>query len=145
MHAQLQPYNVVLRIGAKMLIPLILVFGLYVQFHGEYGPGGGFQAGVIFAAAYILYALVFGMNAARTVAPEGVLRVLAALGLLLYYGVGIVSMFAGGNFLDYSVLAEDGVSGQLLGIFCIELGIGITVASVMMIIFFAFAERGVAR
>ena len=69
MHAPLQPFNLVLRIGAKMLIPLILMFALYVQFHGEYGPGGGFQAGVIFAAAFILYTLVFGMGAARAVPP----------------------------------------------------------------------------
>jgi multicomponent Na+:H+ antiporter subunit B len=145
MHAQIQPYNLVLRIGAKMLIPLILVFALYVQFHGESGPGGGFQAGVIFAAAFILYTLVFGMGAARAVASERVLRILAAVGVLLYYGVGLASLFAGGNFLDYDVLAEDGISGQHLGIFIIELGIGITVASIMMIIFFTFAERGVAR
>jgi multicomponent Na+:H+ antiporter subunit B len=145
MHAQIQPYNLVLRIGAKMLIPLILVFALYVQFHGESGPGGGFQAGVIFAAAFILYALVFGMDAARSVASERVLRLLAALGVLLYYGVGLASLLAGGNFLDYDVLAEDGISGQHLGIFLIELGIGITVATVMVIIFFTFAERGVTR
>jgi len=145
MRAQIQPDNLVLRIGAKMLIPLILVFALYVQFHGESGPGGGFQAGVIFAAAFILYALVFGMDAARAVAPEGVLRVLAALGVLLYYGVGLASLFAGGNFLDYDVLARDGISGQHIGIFLIEFGIGITVATIMVIIFFAYAERGVAR
>jgi len=145
MDTQIQPYNLVLRIGAKMLIPLILVFALYVQFHGESGPGGGFQAGVIFAAAFILYALVFGMDAVRAVAPEEVLRVLAALGVLLYYGVGIAALFAGGNFLDYDVLAQDGISGQHLGIFLIELGIGITVATIMVIIFFAFAERGVTR
>jgi len=145
MDTQIQPYNLVLRIGAKMLIPLILVFALYVQFHGESGPGGGFQAGVIFAAAFILYALVFGMDAVRAVAQEEVLRVLAALGVLLYYGVGIAALFAGGNFLDYDVLAQDGISGQHLGIFLIELGIGITVATIMVIIFFAFAERGVTR
>jgi len=145
MHAQIQPYNLVLRIGAKMLIPLILVFALYVQFHGESGPGGGFQAGVIFAAAFILYALVFGMDAARAVASERVLRVLAALGVLLYYGVGIASLFAGGNFLDYGVLAEERISGQHLGIFLVEFGIGMTVATIMVIIFFAYAERGVAR
>jgi multicomponent Na+:H+ antiporter subunit B len=145
MHAHIQPYNLVLRIAAKMLIPLILVFGLYVLFHGESGPGGGFQAGVILAAAFILYTLVFGMDAARAVAPERLLRVLAALGVLLYYGVGIASLFAGGNFLDYDVLARDGISGQHLGIFLIELGIGVTVATIMMIIFFAFAERGATR
>jgi multicomponent Na+:H+ antiporter subunit B len=145
MHAQIQPYNLVLRIGAKMLIPLILVFALYVQFHGESGPGGGFQSGVIFAAAFILYTLVFGLDAARTVASERVLRVLAAMGVLLYYGVGIAALFAGGNFLDYDVLAKDGISGQHIGIFLIELGIGMTVATIMVVIFFAFAERGVAR
>jgi multicomponent Na+:H+ antiporter subunit B len=145
MHSPIQPYNLVLRIAAKMLIPLILMFALYVQFHGEAGPGGGFQAGVIFAAAFILYALVFGMGAARAVAPAPLLRVLAALGVLLYCGVGLAAIFAGGNFLDYDVLARDGVSGQHLGIFLVELGIGITVASVMITIFFAFAERGVTR
>jgi multicomponent Na+:H+ antiporter subunit B len=145
MHAQIQPYNLVLRIGAKMLIPLILVFALYVQFHGESGPGGGFQSGVIFAAAFILYTLVFGLDAARTVASERVLRVLAAMGVLLYYGVGIAALFAGGNFLDYDVLAKDVISGQHIGIFLIELGIGMTVATIMVVIFFAFAERGVAR
>ena len=145
MHTQIQPYNLVLRIGAKMLIPLILVFALYVQFHGESGPGGGFQAGVIFAAAFILYALVFGMDAARAVASERVLQVLAALGLLLYCGVGLTSLLAGGNFLDYNVLAEGSIRGQQIGIFLVELGIGITVSTIMMTIIFTFAERGVAR
>jgi multicomponent Na+:H+ antiporter subunit B len=140
-----QPYNLVLRVAAKMLIPLIMMFALYVQFHGETGPGGGFQAGVIFAAAFILYALVFGMETARTVVPPAILRVLAGSGVLLYAGVGLASLLAGGNFLDYSVLAEAPLEGQHLGIFLIELGVGITVASVMIIIFFAFAERGVRR
>jgi multicomponent Na+:H+ antiporter subunit B len=75
-----QPYNMVLRVAAKMLIPLILMFALYVQFHGEIGPGGGFQAGVIFAAAFILYALVFGMGTARAVVPDRLLRVLTGTG-----------------------------------------------------------------
>jgi multicomponent Na+:H+ antiporter subunit B len=138
-----QPYNMVLRVAAKMLIPLILMFALYVQFHGEIGPGGGFPAGVIFAAAFILYALVFGMGTTRAVVPDRLLRVLTGTGVLLYTGVGLASLLAGGNFLDYSVLAAEQVEGQHLGIFLIELGVGITVASVMIIIFFAFAERGV--
>ena len=138
-----QPYNLVLRVAAKMLIPLILMFALYVQFHGETGPGGGFQAGVIFAAAFILYALVFGVETARAVAPAPVLRVLASCGVLLYMGVGLAALLAGGNFLDYNVLAAERLEGQHLGIFLIELSVGITVSSVMIMIFFAFAERGV--
>ncbi|MEO2089047.1 MAG: MnhB domain-containing protein, partial [Gemmataceae bacterium] len=70
--------NVVLRAFSKLLIPFILLFGLYVQTHGDYGPGGGFQAGVIFAAAFILYGLVFGIKNAVAVVPEGVTRFLIA-------------------------------------------------------------------
>ncbi|MFQ5994380.1 MAG: Na(+)/H(+) antiporter subunit B [Acidiferrobacterales bacterium] len=132
---------VVLRVIAKLLIPLILLFALYVQFHGDYGPGGGFQAGVIFGAGFILYALIFGVDTASKVARPGVVRVLVALGVLIFAGVGVVSLLLGGRYLDYSVLAHDPVRGQHLGIFLVELGVGITVAAVMITIFFAFAGR----
>ena len=66
--------NPVLRIIAKIIIPMILLFALYVQFHGDFGPGGGFQAGVIFAAGFILYGLVFGTEALRSAVPPGAPR-----------------------------------------------------------------------
>ncbi len=134
-------HHLVLRVITKTLIPPILLFALYVQFHGDYGPGGGFQAGVIFGAAFILYALVFGLETARRVVPNGLLRTLIALGILLYAGVGVASLLLGGNYLDYSVLADDVSAGQHLGILLIELGVGITVASVMVAIFFSYAGR----
>lgn len=133
--------NLILRIVSKFLIPLIVLFALYVQFHGDYGPGGGFQAGVIFASAFILYALVFGLNAAKRVMPPTVLRFLASFGVLLYAGTGVATLLAGGAFLDYNRLADDAVAGQHLGILVIELGVGVTVTSVMLLIFFAFAGR----
>ena len=61
--------NVILRIVSKFLIPLIFLFGLYVQAHGDYSPGGGFQAGVIFAAGFILYGLVFGLDELKRGVP----------------------------------------------------------------------------
>ncbi len=131
--------NLVLRVVSKFLIPLIVLFAFYVQFHGDFGPGGGFQAGVIFASAFILYALVFGLDAARRVTPAAVLRLFASCGVLLYAGTGVASLLVGGAFLDYSRLANDPVAGQHLGILLIELGVGITVASVMLIIFYSFA------
>lgn len=130
----------VLRIVSKILMPVILLFALYVQFHGEYGPGGGFQAGVIFAAGIILYTMLFGLDTAQAVIKPSVLRVLAATGVLLYGGVGLLSFLSGANFLDYSALAEDPVSGQHIGIILIELGVGITVAAAIILIFFAFSE-----
>lgn len=131
----------ILRIVTKMLIPFILLFAFYVQFHGDYGPGGGFQAGVIFAAAIFLYTMLFGMSTARRVINQSLIQLLAAIGVLLYGSVGVVSLLNGRNFFDYSVLATDPVAGQHLGILLIELGVGITVASIMIIIFFNFAGR----
>lgn len=133
--------HLILRIVTKMLLPFILLFALYVQFHGDFGPGGGFQAGVIFAAGIILYAMVFGLNTARYVVNRTFVRSLSAIGVLLYGGVGVVSMLLGGNFLDYDVLADSPVAGQHLGILLIELGVGLTVAAVMVIIFFNFCGR----
>jgi multisubunit Na+/H+ antiporter MnhB subunit len=93
----------IIRVITKILIPYILLFGLYVQFHGDFGPGGGFQAGVIFASALILYGLVFGLGAVHKVAPPAVIEKLIALGLLIYAGTGVTCMLCGGNFLDYDV------------------------------------------
>ena len=133
--------HVVLRVIAKLLIPPILLFALYVQFHGDFGPGGGFQAGVIFGAGFILYALIYGVENAQRVAPPDLVRVLVALGVLIFAGVGVWDLVLGGNYLDYNVMAEDPVAGQHIGIILVELGVGITVAAVMMTIFFAFAGR----
>ena len=134
--------KLILRFVAKFLIPVIVLFALYVQFHGDFGPGGGFQAGVIFSVAFILYALVFGLSTAEQVLPPRVLRIFAALGVLIYAGTGFATLLLGGNFLNYSVLAGTPKAGQHIGILVIEAGVGITVASVMLIIFFAFAGRG---
>jgi multicomponent Na+:H+ antiporter subunit B len=131
----------VLQVIAKIITPLIILFALYVQFHGDFGPGGGFQAGVIAAAAFILYALVYGLSSAFAVIGPKFLRIMAALGVLTYAGVGLVSISRGGNFLDYNVLASDPIAGQHYGIIIIELGVGITVFAVMLSIFYAFASQ----
>jgi multicomponent Na+:H+ antiporter subunit B len=124
----------------KIAIPFILLYALYVQFHGDYSPGGGFQAGVIFAAALVLYTLIFRIAAAeRAVSPVAV-RLLGAGGLLLYASVGVVTLFKGGDFLAYNVLRHDPVHGQHLGILLVELGVGICVASIMIAIFYAFVD-----
>ncbi|MGI9519070.1 MAG: Na(+)/H(+) antiporter subunit B [Pirellulaceae bacterium] len=195
----------VIRVITKLIIPYILLFALYVQFHGDFGPGGGFQAGVIFASALILYGLVFGLPAAQRVAPPRLIEKMIAIGVLTYAGTGVVTMLMGGNFLDYDVLQFGGQQhvaadadhnpstlpdggatldsheenqppetgnhesesahedehsddhggahegeheehgffpqGQHLGIFIVELGVGITVTSVMTMIFYCFAGR----
>lgn len=131
--------QLVLRVITKFILPYILMYAFYVQLHGEFSPGGGFQAGVIFASAFILYGLIYGSRHALKVFPMSWMQTGAALGVLLYAGVGLTAQAMGGNFLGYSILAEEGASGQKLGILLIELGVGITVACVMMVVFFTFA------
>jgi len=135
-------HHLVVRVVSKLLIPFILLFALYVQFHGDFGPGGGFQAGVIFASAFVLYALIYGVDNTLKVVPEWVLRTGVGLGVLIYGGTGLVALFTGNNYLDYSPLAHDAPHGQHIGIFTVELGVGITVASVMATLFVQFAGRG---
>lgn len=130
----------VLQVVTKLLIPFILLFALYVQFHGDYGPGGGFQAGVIFASAFIIHGLIFGVQKTREVLSPGVVRVLMAVGVLIYALTGVLGMMSGGAYLDYNVLANDPLTGQHWGIFAVELGVGVTVTSVMISLFYSFAS-----
>ncbi len=132
-------HHLVLRVVTKILIAPIILFGLYVQFHGDFGAGGGFQAGVIVAVGIILYGLIFGLSTAQEVLPAWVVRTAACFGVLIYAGVGVASMLNGGNFLDYNVLGAYPVGGQHLGIMVIEAGVGLTVASVMILVFYGFA------
>ena len=136
-------FDLILRVTAKLVLPFILLFGLYVQFHGDFGPGGGFQAGVIAAAMIILYAIIFGLSAAKRVVPQGLVETLVPLGVLIYAGVGIATLFLGGNYLDYSALNHhDPAHGQHLGILLVEIGVFVTVSSTMTVIFYAFVGRG---
>lgn len=134
-------FQLILRVVVKLLLPFILMYALYVQFHGDFGPGGGFQAGVIAAATIILYGLIFDLRAARRVAPPAVVEAMISLGVLIFAGTGVVGMLLGGNFLDYFVLLDDPVHGQEVGIFVVELGVFVTVAGTMLAIFYAFAGR----
>ncbi len=134
--------NVILRVATKILTPYIFLFALYVQFHGDYGPGGGFQAGVIFAAGFVLYALIYGLETARRVLPLKFAALCGALGVLIYAGVGITTMMKGGEFLNYNYLdSHNAEHGQHLGILLVELGVLTTVFGVMVVIFYSFAGR----
>jgi multicomponent Na+:H+ antiporter subunit B len=135
-------HDLILRVIAKLMIPFIVLFALYVQFHGDFGPGGGFQAGVILAAAVVFYALIYGLQATRKIVPEGLVESMMAVGVLVYAGVGVAGLLLGGNYLDYFVLDPNPVHGQHRGIFWVEVGVAITVSGVMLKIFYMFADRG---
>jgi len=134
----------ILRVIAKCLIPLILIYAFYVQFHGEVGPGGAFQAGVVLAVALILYSMVFGLSATMRAIPPWFTRSLAAVGVLIYAGVGVWAMLQGGKYLEYQALFGEppgGHHGQHAGIIIIELGVLFAVSGAMTTIFYALAGR----
>ncbi len=134
--------HLIVRVITKLLVPFILLFALYVQMHGDFGPGGGFQAGVIFATAFIVYAVVFGVRKTIRALPLGVLIAMVALGVIIYAGVGFATLAFGGDYLGYGAFdSHDPAHGQHLGILLVELGVGITVAGVILAIFLTFAER----
>jgi multicomponent Na+:H+ antiporter subunit B len=133
--------DLILRIGAKLLLPFILLFALYVQFHGDFGPGGGFQAGVIAAGAVILIAITFGLETAKRIAPQAMAERMVPLGVLIFAGTGVIGLLLGQNFLDYSVLSRDAAHGRELGIFFVEVGVLITVSGTMTTLFYAFVGR----
>lgn len=127
----------------KTVVPFVVVFGLYVITHGELGPGGGFQGGVIIAAAFVLVALVFGLPRARQFLPRAWSDALAGVGVLVYAGVGLTTMALGGTYLEYARLAldpEHPAGGQTLGMTLVEMGVGVTVAAVMATIFSEMVE-----
>lgn len=140
--------DVILRVGAKLFIPFIVMFGLYVQWHGDYGPGGGFQAGVVLAAAVVLYGIVFGTAAAERAVPRWIAETMVPLGVLVYAGVGVWSLVQGANYLDYDAFLHwpadhhEAIHGQHWGVFTIEIGVMITVSGTMLTIFYTFAGRG---
>lgn len=134
-------HHLIPQVVGRLILPFIILYGLYVQFHGEYGPGGGFQAGAIIATGLILYSILEGEQRALAAVPHKVLMIMVSGGALLYASVGVAGMFLGGNFLDYSVLSSNPVFGQQLGIILIEAGVGITVCGALLAIFHAFAAR----
>jgi multicomponent Na+:H+ antiporter subunit B len=132
--------NILVKITTFYMLPIIMLFAFYVQLHGDISPGGGFQAGVIFACSYILAVFIFGTKEANKFIPIHFIRFILPIGVLIYIGTGFVCLFLGGKFLEYNVLAHSQAHGQHWGLFSIELGVGITVFSAMSLIVYMFAK-----
>jgi multicomponent Na+:H+ antiporter subunit B len=126
-------------LGARLLSPYIMLFGIYVIFHGHYSPGGGFQGGALLAASVILVRLAGGSKIAELQIREFMTTPLAALGVIVYFGTGIVAMLMGSYFLDYEALPFPGdldpAGLRYYGILVIEIGIGIAVMAILVMIY----------
>lgn len=126
----------------RVLVPLVQLFALYVLAYGHYGPGGGFQAGVLLAATYILTALALGRDAFQRRVNEPVCMAVAAGGVLLYLATGVAGMLGASTFLDYSVLPlpVSPVEARYFGILFIETGVAAGVAATLVLLLARLAD-----
>jgi len=140
------PYGLIVKTTCRLVIPFIQIFALYVIAHGHYSPGGGFQGGVIMGASLVLFAIAFDLRSAIRRMGERVIMLLATLGVGIYAGFGILSMLLEKNYLDYSVLANlfafDPASAHSHGILIVEIGVGIVVMAVMVLLYYILASAG---
>jgi len=138
--------NLIIQTSVRLLVPFIQLFGLYVIVHGHYSPGGGFQGGVVLGASFILLALAYDLQTSFSYMSERTNTILGNLGALIYIGTGVVCALLGGLFLDYSALDRiiplGTVEWRSLGIFLVEVGVGITVMAIMASLFWDLGSGG---
>ena len=130
--------SIVVQIACSAMVPLIQLFALYVIFHGHYGPGGGFQGGVVLAVSVMLLRMYLGKEAAHERFSPKLAAVLATAGMLVFILAGLIPMANGGMFLDYARLPIPGMSGatlRYLGILIVEVGIAMAVFGTLVLIF----------
>ncbi len=140
------PYDLVIRTTCRMIVPFIQIFALYVIAHGHHSPGGGFQGGVILGASLVLFAIGFNLRLALRQMSERKTAFFCALGVCLYAGVGLLCMVFESNFLDYSglatVLGTDRIMARSHGILFVEIGVGMAVMAVMIMLYYNLSSAG---
>lgn len=125
-------------LGARLLSPYIMLFGWYVIFHGHYSPGGGFQGGALLAASILLIRVSGGKSFSNLHFPQFLSTPYAVAGVLIYFITGLMAVFTGNYFLDYSGLPIPGMEPEWLrytGILIIEVGVGFAVMAVLVMLF----------
>ena len=133
--------DVIVKTVARVLIPFIVAYALYVVMHGHYSPGGGFQGGVILAAGFVLLGITHGFEQTWRRLPEKAAGIIGSIGVMIYGGIGVLCLILGGNYLDYgklaTILGVPTAEARSLGILGVEIGVALAVMAVMCVIFFA--------
>ena len=136
--------DVVVRSVARIIVPFIQLYGLYVIFHGHLSPGGGFAGGAIVGASMILYSLAFNLEACYRKFSHNTSSLLESGGALWYLLIGLLGILAGGVYLTNRAAGFYlGVPGQLFSsgmIFLLSMGIGTKVASTIITLFNSLCE-----
>lgn len=125
-HLNIKDDNIIINLLSKFIFPILMIFGFYIQTHGDYTPGGGFQSCVIFACCLMIYYFINIENNKKRLSNT-LLTYVAMFGFVFYTGMGILSFFITGKFLDYSFLPFEESNAR--GVFIVELGIAMVVFS----------------
>lgn len=132
--------DIIVKTLARLLMPFIIAYALYVVTHGHYSPGGGFQGGVILAAGFVLLVISHGMEKTKKYMTEKLAYIIGCIGVCIYGGIGFLCILLGGNFLDYGrltkILPVSEAQSRSLGILGVEMGVALAVMAVMCTIFF---------
>lgn len=138
--------DVIVKTLARILMPFIVVYALYVVMHGHYSPGGGFQGGVILAAGFVLLVITHGLEQTRRRMSEKAAGAISSVGVFIFGGIGALCLILGGNYLDYGKLSKiigvEVEEARSLGILGVEIGVALAVMAVMCTIFFAIYTVG---
>jgi len=137
--------DLIVSLACRLMVPFMFLFGFYVTMFGHYGPGGGFQGGTIMASGVILLRLSLGRQATIKKFPLELGHIVGVIGLLIYSATGLISILAGGEYLNYAYLPIPGMSGaerQHLGILFVEIGVALGVFGVLLSIFDSLTKEG---
>jgi multicomponent Na+:H+ antiporter subunit B len=138
--------SLIIEVAVRTMIPFIQLFGLYVIAHGHYSPGGGFQGGVVLGASFILMAIAFDLKTSLRFFSLRANAIMASSGVFIYSGTGLLCALVGGLFLDYSALDAiiplGPVEWRSMGVFVVELGVGLAVTSIMASLFWDLSSGG---
>lgn len=140
------PYDLIVKTSCRLIVPFSQIFALYVIAHGHHSPGGGFQGGVILGASIILFAISHNLRSTFLRMPEKRAVILCGLGVLIYAGIGALCILFASNYLDYGALAPlfgaDSVAARSYGILFVEIGVGISVMAVMILLYYNLVSAG---
>ena len=138
--------DIIVRTIARLFVPFLQIYALYVIMHGHYSPGGGFQGGVVLAACFVLLLITHGLEETQKRISEKIVVILSCSGVFIYTGIGVLCLVLAGNFLDYHKLGQilnvSPAEARSFGILGVEIGVGIAVMAVMYSVFYNIATAG---
>jgi len=136
--------NIVLKTITRLLFPFIIIYGIYIIFHGHLSPGGGFAGGTIIGAGFVLRALAFEKGKNIKILPYSIIKKAESMSMLWLVLLGMLGIFFAHSFLSNTQsIIPIGKPGYLLSgglILLLNLGIGLKVAATIVSIFSSLEE-----